>query len=107
MPKTALDVTVKDDKGKVVFTHNEEYAVYDLHLPSNKEGYLGLNDWDITAMTHIDLGLEPLKTESYTNVLPLNEGTKSVTVEATFGYLYEDGHSSVIKSVSKKVDFVK
>ncbi len=107
MPKAALDVTVTDDKGKVLFSKNKEYGVYDVHMSTNKEGYLGLNDWDITAMTHIDLGLEPRQTESFTCVVPLNEGTKSVTVEAAFSYLYEDGNSAVIKSVSSKVDFTK
>jgi hypothetical protein len=107
MPKTALDVTVKDQDGNVVFSKNEEFAVYDLHLPSDKDGWLGLDDWDITAMTHINLGLEPKHTESYTHVVPLAAGTKSVTVEAAYSYLYEDGKSAVIKSVINKVDFAK
>ncbi|MDO8281113.1 MAG: hypothetical protein Q7U10_00560 [Thermodesulfovibrionia bacterium] len=109
MPKTALDVTVKDEKGNVIFSKNEEFAIYDLHLPQNKEGYLGLNDWDITAMTHFDLGLEPRETESYTFVVPVNEGIKSVTVDASYSYLYEEvpGKSAVLKSVTNKVDFAK
>jgi hypothetical protein len=101
----SLVVTVKDQDGKAVFTRTEEYGVYDLHFPDNKQGYLGLNDWDITAMKHIDLGLEPHEVHSYTNVVPLTEKTKSVTVEAAFNYLYEKGDSAVIKTVSKKIDF--
>jgi hypothetical protein len=98
-------VTVKDQDGKVVFSKIEEYAVYDLHFADNKEGYLGLNNWDITAQKHIDLGLEPHHTESVTEVLPLAVGTKSVTVEAAFNYLYEEGQSAVIKKASQKIDF--
>ena len=107
MPKTALEVTVKDDKGNVVFTRNEEFAVYDLHMPSDKDGWMGLDDWDITAMTHIDLGLEPKHTESYTNVVPMAIGTKSATVEAAYSYIYEDGVTAIIKTVSSTVDFTK
>jgi hypothetical protein len=100
-------VTVKDDKGNVVFSRNEIFEVYDLHMPTDKEGWMGLNDWDITAMTHVNLGLEPNHTESYTNVVPLAPGTTSVTVEAAYSYLYEEGVSAVIKSVSKTVNFTK
>lgn len=107
MPKTALDVTVKDQNGKVIFSENKVYAVYDLHMPDNKDGWLGLDDWDITAMTHVNLGLEPHKTESFTNVVTLPAGTTSATVEAAFSYLYEDGQSAVIKSVLNKVDFTE
>ncbi len=107
MPKTALDVTVKDDKGNVVFTRNEVFEVYDLHMPDDKDGWMGLDDWDITAMSHVDLGLNPKHTESYTNVVPLAIGTKSVTVEAAYSYIYEEGESAVIKSESTTVDFTK
>ncbi len=98
-------MTVKDQDGKVVYSDTEEYGVYDLHFADNKEGYLGLNNWDITAQNHVNLGLEPHKTESITKVLPLEIGTKSVTVEAAFNYLYEEGHSEVIKKATKKIDY--
>jgi len=105
MPKTALDVTVKDQDGKELFSNRKEYAVYDLHMPDNKEGWLGLNNWDITAMTHIDLGLKPHEVDSQTFVVPLREDTKTATVEATFYYLYEEGKSAPIKKVSKSIEF--
>ena len=105
MPKTALYVSVKDQNGKEVFSKQKEYAVYDLHFAENKEGYLGLDDWDITAMTHIDLGLEPGETDSQIFVVPLPKGTKSVDVEATYEYLYEEGVTATIQQVKKKVEF--
>ena len=98
-------MTVKDQDGKVLLTKTKEYAIYDVHLPDNKEGYLGMNNYDITAQHHIDLGLEPHHTESITDVLPLPVGTKSVTVEATFNYLYEEDVSAVIKKETKTIDF--
>ena len=100
-------MTVKDQNGKTVFSKNKEYGVYDFHFAENKEGYLGLNNWDITAMTHFDLGIEPHETDSHTFIIPLAEGTKSVDIEATFSYLYEKDKSSLISKVTKKVDFKK
>lgn len=98
-------MTAKDQDGKVVFTKTREFEVYDLHLPDNKEGYLGLNDWDITAMSHVYDALEPFQTESLTKVVPLTEGTKSVTIEATFRYIYNKDMSADITSASKKIEF--
>jgi len=100
-------VTVKDQKGKVLFSKTKEYEVYDLHLPDNKDGWLGFDDWDITAMTHINKGIKPLKTDSETYVALLNEDTKSVDIEASFIFLYEEGGSVVISKVNKKVEFGK
>jgi|GEM_PF-1511642 hypothetical protein len=105
IPKASLEVTVKDQDGKVLLTKIKEYSVYDLHFEDNKEGYLGMSNFDITAQHHINLGLEPHQTDSITEVLPLAIGTKSVTVEATFNYLYEEGDRAVIKTASKTVEF--
>jgi hypothetical protein len=98
-------VTVKDQTGKQIFSKQKEYAVYDLHFAENKEGYLGFNDWDITAMTHVALGLEPGETDSQTFVLPLKKDTKSVTIEAVFSYVYEEGKKTPIHTVIKKIEF--
>jgi len=98
-------VTVKDQDGKVLFSETKNYEVFDLHLPSNKEGWMGFDDWDLTAMTHINLGLEPLQTDSLTFVVPLKENTKSATIEATYKFTYEEGDSANWKTVSKKVEF--
>jgi len=96
---------VKDQDGKEVFSSQKEYAVYDFHFPENKEGYLGLNNWDITAMDRVDLGIEPGDTDSVTYVVPLTENTKSVNVEAAFIYIYEKGKTATIHKVNKKVEF--
>jgi len=105
IPKAALEVTVKDQDGKVVFSKSKEYEVYDLHLPSNKEGWMGFNDWDLTAMTHINLGLEPLETDSLTFVVPLKAGTKYVEIEAAYKFTYEEGNTADWQRVSKKIEF--
>ncbi len=98
-------MTVKDQDGKVIFSKTEDYEVYDLHLPQNKDGWLGFDDWDITAMTHINLGLEPFETDSRTYVVPLNSNTKAVDVEASFMFHYEEDQSKAWETVKKKVEF--
>ncbi len=100
-------MTVKNSKGKTLFSNEKIYGVYDLHLPENKEGWLGLSNWDITAMTHIDLGLEPGKTDSRVFVVPLKKGVKSVDVEVVYSYIYEVGvdKKTTIHTVSEKVEF--
>jgi len=117
-------VTVKDQDGKVVFTKiAKEYEVNDFYFKDNKkgetvtdpntkvatqlpkEGYLGLNNWDITAMDHVYDALEPGQTDSFTFVVPLTEGTKSVTVEATYKYIYDKETTAQINTSSKKIEF--
>jgi hypothetical protein len=100
-------VTVRDQDGKEVFSSQKEYFVYDFHFAENKEGYLGLDHWDITAMDHIKTGIEPKKTDSEVFVVPLTEDTKSVDIEAAFTFVYEEGKIATIHKVNKKVEFTK
>jgi len=97
-------VTVKDQNGNVLFNETRKYEVYDLHLPSNKNGWLGFDDWDITAMTHINLGLEPFESDAHTFVVPLKKETSSVNVEASFVF-HEEEKSIPWKKITKKVEF--
>jgi len=99
-------VTVKDQNNKVLFTERKSYEVHDLHLPSNKDGWMGFDDWDLTAMTHItDLALEPFQKDSMLRVIPLEKDTKSVTVEAAYLFIYEEGDEGVIKKATKMIEF--
>jgi hypothetical protein len=98
-------VTVKDQDGKVVFSREKMYEVLNLHFDHNKEGYLGLSHWDITATDQVDLGIKPHETDSLTFVVPLSEDTKSVDVEATFKFIYEEDHVVDIHREVKKVTF--
>jgi hypothetical protein len=98
-------VTVKDQSGKLVFSKLKVYEVHNLHFMHNKEGYLGLNHWDITAMDRVDLGIKPHETDSLTYIIPLPKDTKSIDVEATFKFLYEEGHEAVIHQKVKKVKY--
>lgn len=98
-------MTVKDQTGKQIFSRQKEYAVYNFHFAENKEGYLGLNNWDITAKTQLDLGIKPGETDSLTFVFFLKKDTKSVSIETVFSYIYEEGKKTPIHTVIKKVEF--
>ena len=104
IPQTKLEVSVRDQNGNVILFKEKTYGVYNLHLPHNKEGYLGLNDWDITAMTRINQGINPGDTDSNTYMVPLNENTTSVVIEAVFKYLYEEDVSSIIHKETREIE---
>lgn len=98
-------MTVKDQNGKEVFSRTKVYEVRNLHFEHNKEGYLGLNHWDITAMDQVNLGIKPHETDSLSFVIPLPEDTSSVDIEAVFNFIYEKDHSEIIHRKIKKVEF--
>lgn len=104
IPKAVLRVTVTDQAGNDLFINNKTYEVYNVHLSRNREGYLGLNEWDITAMERLDMGIEPGSTDSQTFVALLKEETSSVIVEASFKYIYEEGVSAVVHKEIKKIE---
>lgn len=58
-------------------------------------------------MDHVDLGIGPGETDSQTFVVPLKKDIRSVGVEATFSYIYEEGQKIAIHKVNKKVEFTK
>jgi hypothetical protein len=95
-------VTVKDQDGKIIFSNEKVYKVNNLHFSHNKEGYLGLNNWDITAMDQVNLGIKPHETDSLIDIIPLPENAESITVEAIFRFLYEKGRETVIHREVKK-----
>ncbi len=98
-------MSVKDQNGKVVYTRTKEYAIYDLHFENQPDGFMGLNEWDITKMTRFNEGIGPGEIDSKTFIIPLPEGTKSVDIEASFRFLYEEDEAAIWKSVTKKIEF--
>ena len=103
IPKTVLDVTVKDQDGNTVFSRQKEYTVNYLWLEGGKE--VPLKNWDITAQEHFEQGIQPGDTDSQTFVIPLTEETRSVDVEATFTFVYEKGKEAQFHRVKKTVVF--
>lgn len=99
MPRAALEVTAKDDKGNVVFTERRRYENWNLWLEGGKEVELRL--WDITATTNVNLGLEPGIPDERTNVVLLDKDAKSATVEVKFLYEHTPDNWETVKTVTK------
>lgn len=99
----ALDVTIKDQDGKVVFAREKEYTVGDYWFEGGKQ--VPLKEWDITAMKHFDLGIKPHKPDVNTFIVHLPKGTKSVDVEADLVYEYSPDNRATVKKVARKVEF--
>ncbi|MBI4824964.1 MAG: hypothetical protein HY807_00880 [Nitrospirae bacterium] len=102
LPKTVLDISVKDQDGKELFTRQKEYSVNDLYFKGGKK--VAMAEWDITATEHMDLGLKPLETDKNIFIIPLETGTRFVEVEAVLKYLYTRDSSFTMKNVIRKVD---
>jgi len=51
------------------------------------------------------LALEPFQKDSMLRVIPLEKDTKSVTVEASYIFIYEEGDEGVIKKATKMIEF--
>ncbi len=101
MPKTVLDVTVKDQDGVEIFHNEKEFSVADLYFKGGKQ--VAMAEWDVTATEHFNLGLQPLETETNTFIIPVKPGIKFVDIETSFSYLYTRDTAFAVKKVVKKV----
>lgn len=108
IPTSALDVAVKDQDGKVIFSESKEYFVNDFYVKAldPKPEDVMLPIWRFDRQVHIHEGIEPGETDSNTFVIPLKEGTKFVTVEASFRFIYEEGKEAIWRQATKKIEFV-
>lgn len=96
-------MTAKDQDGKVVLTERRKYDNWNLWFEGGK--WVELRQWDITAATNVNLGLEPEQTDTKTHVVVLDKDTKSVNVEAKFIFEHEPDHWEEVKKVTKTIDF--
>jgi len=96
-------VTAKNQDGKVVHTERRKYENWNLWFEGGK--WVELRQWDITATTNINLGLEPEQTDAKTHIILVDKNTKEVTIEAKFLFEHEPDHWETIKTVSKTVAF--
>jgi hypothetical protein len=98
---------VKDQDGKVIFSESKEYIVNDFYVkamdPKPEEVVLPI--WRFDRQVHIHEGIEPGEVDSNTFVIPLEEGTTSVDVEAAFRFIYEKGNEAVWNKATKKIEF--
>jgi nitrate/TMAO reductase-like tetraheme cytochrome c subunit len=101
MPKTVLNVSVKDWNGKEIFSRQKEYTVNDLYFKGGKK--VAMAEWDITATEHFNLGLKPNAPDKITYVIPVKGDAEFVDVEASFSYMYSRGKTFIIDKVVKHV----
>ncbi len=96
-------MTAKDQDGKVIHTERRKYDNWNLWFEGGK--WVELRQWDITAATNVNLGLEPEETDEETHIIFVDDNTKEVTIEATFLFENEPDHWETIKTVTKTVTF--
>ncbi len=101
MPKMALDVSVKDQDGKELFSRQKEYTVNDLYFKGGKK--VTMAEWDVTATEHFDLGLKPNVPDINTFIIPLKIDTAFVDVEVSVVYLYARDKTFTMDKVVQKV----
>ena len=81
-----MDVTVRDQDRKELFSRQKEFTVGDLYFKGGKQ--VAMAEWDVTATEHFDLGVEPDKPNTSTFIIPLNADTRSADVEVNVKYFY-------------------
>ena len=96
-----LDVTVKDQNGKKIFTRQEEYSVDYFYFKGGKQ--VPMAEWDITATEHFGLGIEPVTPDTYTFIIPVRLDTASVSIDAVLTYEYSREEIITVQKVSQKV----
>ena len=92
-------MTAKDQNGKVIHTERRKYQNWNLWFQGRKEVALQL--WDITATASVNLGLEPDKPSTSTNVVVLDNDVESVTIDVKFLFESTPDHWEVIKTATQ------
>lgn len=101
MPKMGMEIIIKDQDGKEMFTSQREFSVGDLYFKGGKQ--VAMAEWDVTAMERFDLGIKPITPNAYTFIIPLKADTTSISVEADVKYLYMRDEIFSIGKVVQKV----
>ncbi len=96
-----LDMTIKDQEGKKIFSRREEYSVNDLYFKGGKK--VPMAEWDVTATEHFGLGLEPLTPKIYTFIVPVDPDTTSINVDAVLTYEYSREQVFTVRKSSQDV----
>ncbi|MBI4849696.1 MAG: hypothetical protein HY808_14195 [Nitrospirae bacterium] len=102
MPRMHMDVSVRDQDGREIFSNRKEFTVGDLYFKGGKQ--VAMAEWDVTATEHVELGLKPNVPDRNTFVIPLKSDTTSATVEVTVNYLYTRDETFTMQKVIQKVE---
>ncbi len=100
-PKIVMNLTVKDQDSKEIFSRQKEFTVGDLYFKGGKP--VAMAEWDVTATEHFDLGIKPDEPDSSTFIIPLKTDTKTVDVEVNLKYFYSRDEIFTIGETVQKV----
>ena len=101
MTKMVMDVTVKDEKGDELFSRQQEFSVSDLYFKGGKQ--VPMAAYDVTATEHFNFGLNPLKADAYTYILPVQNKTGNLDVEVKVSYIYSREKTLIMGKEVRKV----
>jgi nitrate/TMAO reductase-like tetraheme cytochrome c subunit len=101
-PKIVMNLTVKDQDSKEIFSRQKEFTVGDLYFKGGKQ--VAMAEWDVTATEHFDLGIKTGEPDTSTFIIPLNTDTKSVDVEVNVKYLFSRDEIFTIGESAQKVE---
>ncbi|MBI5056397.1 MAG: hypothetical protein HZB61_07270 [Nitrospirae bacterium] len=104
-PRMHMDVTVRDQDGREIFSNRKEFTVGDLYFKGGKQ--VAMAEWDVTATEHVELGLKPNAPDTNTFVVPLRADTTSAIIEVTVNYLYTRDETFTMQKVTQKVEIEK
>ena len=101
MTKMVMDVTVRDENGKELFSRQQEFSVSDLYFKGGKQ--VPMAEYDVTATEHFNFGLKPLVSDDYTYILPVQTRTGTLDVEVKVSYIYSKDRVFIMGKVVRKV----
>ncbi|RJQ16409.1 MAG: hypothetical protein C4560_09555 [Nitrospiraceae bacterium] len=96
-----LDVTVRDQNGKEIFSARNDYSVNDFYFTGGKK--VPMAEWDVTATEHFGLGLKPAAPDKKTFIIPVKPDATSVEVEALLTYSYSGETMFTVQKVIRKI----
>ena len=94
-----LDVTAKNEEGKIVFSASKTY--FEIGVDTDRDMRYGA--WQIKEL--IDLTLPPLQTQKEQFLMHFDTDIDEVLVEAKLWYFISGGKKELVDSVSKKLEY--
>ncbi len=96
-----MDVTIRDENGKELFSRQQEFSVSDLYFKGGKQ--VPIAEYDVTATEHFNFGLKPLASDEYKYIVPVKTASESLDVEVKVSYIYSPDRILIMGKVVRKV----
>lgn len=94
-----LDVTAKDDTGKVLFTADKTW----FEIGVDTDRFMRYGAWQIKEI--IDLTLPPRQTQAAQYLMHFTTETEKVNLEVKLWYYLSGGKGEVVASFNKTLEF--